>query len=227
MHIVLADPLPLVRSGLQQALSPLSRSVQFIEADDLEALRQVLSEAPKLDLAVVDASLPGSADHHDLCRLAVQRGVKLALTLAVEDAALAVDILGRGAAGVILKRSPGPVILAALQVLLAGGRFISPEVFLSAHFPPDCRACAAGFLAARTGSVPRSRRSDLTPRQRQVMDLMSEGLSNKEIGRRLRLTEGTVKVRVARILDSMDVSSRMKAVAKARQSATKAARDHK
>lgn len=220
MQIIVADSLPMVRSGLRQVLSLLSNSVRFVEAEDAETLRRALSENPKVDIAVVDAALPGSAGVLDLCRLAGQGVPKLALALAEEDVALAISALSHGAVGVILKKSPAPVILAALQVLLAGGRYVAPEIFLNAEAPPDCVACAAGFLRTRV-AASRAKPSDLTPRQRQVMDLMTEGLSNKEIGRRLRLTEGTVKVHVARILATLDVSSRMKAVAKARLSASK------
>ncbi len=227
MQIIIADPLPVIRSGLKQALLPLARSVKFVEADDLQALRQAAAANPGADLAVVDAALPGSGGVHDLCQLAGQSPLRLVLALAGEDTAFAVCALSGGAAGVILKTSLAPVILAALQVVLAGGRYVAPELFLNTTHPPNCIACASGFLDTRATFGTRAKASDLTPRQRQVMDLMVEGLSNKEIGRRLHLTEGTVKVHVARILETLDVSSRMKAVAKARLIATKAGREHK
>jgi DNA-binding NarL/FixJ family response regulator len=215
MRIVVADPLPLVRSGLKQALSPLSLAPEFVEAENAAELHELFSKAAKFDLCIADAALPGAKSIRDLCQLGREGAATLVLTIGDPDAPLAVAALSEGASGVLLKNSSAAVILAATQLLLAGGRYVAPDVFLSSG-PPDCIGCAAGFLGTRSTHPARSRPSDLTARQRQVVDLMAEGLSNKEIARRLRLTEGTVKVHVGRILETLDVSSRMKAVAKAR-----------
>jgi DNA-binding NarL/FixJ family response regulator len=108
-----------------------------------------------------------------------------------------------GACGFISKTSSSRVMLSALRLIMAGGVYLPPAMMV--HGTPDDSRPTIGST------------SFLTPRQREVLELLGQGRSNKEIARALNLTEGTVKLHVTAILKALNVSNRTKAVVVAAQ----------
>jgi DNA-binding NarL/FixJ family response regulator len=217
MEIVIADAMPLVRAGLRVALAPLHEAIDFIEAGDADSLAATLTERRDADLVLTSTDLPGAADLGQLFRAMGDTTAQRVLTVAADDPALAIVALHKGAAGVVLKTSPSTIIRAAVQLVLAGGRYVSPDVFLGADTRPDCVSCARGFLEARATDAKSTAIDDLTARQREVLHLLGEGLSNKEVARQLGLTVGTVKIHVTRILQVLNAPSRARAIVLARR----------
>ena len=104
-------------------------------------------------------------------------------------------VLDRGALGFIPKSSPNRVMLGALQLILSGGRYLPPGLFSAAAMVP-----ASGLDLK------------LTERQRDVLRLIVQGQSNKQICRELGLAEPTVKIHVTAILRALQVTSRAQAI---------------
>ena len=116
-----------------------------------------------------------------------------------DDAESVNKCMEAGASGFVPKSCHSDMFLGAVRTVLDGGMFV-PEV--------------KSVLQGRRGPVfpRRAPDLDLTAGQRRVFDLLVRGLSNREIGDQLGLTEGTVKVHVSHILRSLGVSSRSQAV---------------
>jgi two-component system nitrate/nitrite response regulator NarL len=142
---------------------------------------------------VLDVAMP------DMDGLAVLSNVRsstrvVLLTATATDSQLLTAIL-YGARGFVLKDESADSLLRCIHKVAAGGRWFPSELIdEAANAQPD-------------GATERHDQA-LTSREREVARLVSEGLSNKEVGRRLNVTEGTVKIHLHKIYDKMGVSNR-------------------
>jgi DNA-binding NarL/FixJ family response regulator len=118
---------------------------------------------------------------------------------AVGDPKIMQDVIMGGACAFIPKSAPGQVLINALRVILAGGTYMP-----------------TGIVAALRGGDGTSH-SELTLRQRRVLELLSTGLSNKRIARALDISEITVKAHVTAIFRKLGVSNRVQAGLEARR----------
>lgn len=196
MQILVADDHELIREALRHLLQELDGHTTVIEAVDAESVRRVIASYPQLDLVLLDLKLPGV---NGLDLLTELRGGYPELPIVVlsgtEDAATMHAVLDRGALGFIPKSSPNRVMLGALQLILSGGRYLPPGLFSAAAMVP-----ASGLDLK------------LTERQRDVLRLIVQGQSNKQICRELGLAEPTVKIHVTAILRALQVTSRAQAI---------------
>jgi DNA-binding NarL/FixJ family response regulator len=206
MKILICDDHELFRAGLRLVLARLEESTELIDASSAEETFRVAEAEPDLDLVLMDLGMPGM---DGLSALAVLRDRFPALPVVIvsaserdADVRAAID---RGASGFIPKSSSAPVLLAALRLVLSGGVYVPPLV-LAAPAP------AIGDAPPATDRR-RERAAALTPRQREVLDLMAKGRTNREICDRLGIAEGTVKAHVATILEALDVANRTEAAA--------------
>jgi DNA-binding NarL/FixJ family response regulator len=126
----------------------------------------------------------------------------------VEDVRLALE---QGASGFIPKSAPAPVLLSALQLVMAGGIYI-PPLILAAVAGSEMFVDRAQRMAGQ-GAYP----SKLTDRQCQVLELLVQGKVNKLIARDLGISEGTVKIHLASIYEALRVKNRTEAVIVAQQ----------
>jgi DNA-binding NarL/FixJ family response regulator len=136
--------------------------------------------------------------------------MKILIVTGTEDDDLLLDLLDRGIAGFSPKSSNGAVIEAVLRLVEAGGRYLPPRLADIAASQVDLR----GALAPLLREPPMIYR--LSPRQRDVMQLVSEGYSNKEIAKKLDLAPSTVKTHVSSVLAALGASNRTDAAIKAR-----------
>ncbi len=114
--------------------------------------------------------------------------------------------LSEGADGIIPRDADRGIVLAATRLVLAGGRYLPPEIFA-----PDRDSLDLDPLVDGVAKYP------LTPRQRTVLGLVARGLSNKQIAHELSIAEGTVKLHVNAILKALGVSNRTAAALLARE----------
>jgi DNA-binding NarL/FixJ family response regulator len=232
MKILLADDHALIRAGLRGELATLDAQVEFVEAWDAQTLREMCDRHRDLDLAVIDLTMPGMQREQTIALL---RNAYPSLPLVVlsggDPNIDANAVLHAGAAGYIPKSGMSKVMLQAIRLVLAGGQYLPPQMMRPAAPQPASSLAATNFGAGcsdpavepREGppNVRAARPIDiLSERQRQVFTLLAEGLSNKAIGTRLGISEGTVKTHVATIFDLLNVHNRVSAVAAARALAT-------
>jgi DNA-binding NarL/FixJ family response regulator len=115
------------------------------------------------------------------------------------------DALRAGASGFMLKDSPPEEIAAAVRIVASGESLLAPAV---------TRAVIEEFARQQPAPAPTlpAAFSELTPREREVFDLLARGLSNPEICEQLVISEATAKTHVARILQKLDLRDRVQAV---------------
>ncbi len=204
IRVVIVDDQSLVRAGFRMVLaSQPDIDVVGEAADGAEALRVVAGSRP--DVVVMDVRMPimdGVEATRRLCTGAAGGPRVLVLTTFDTDAD-AFAALQAGASGFLLKNVPPEELLAAIRVVAGGEAVVAPRITrrLLDRF--------AGQLAPRPdgGGV-----AQLTDREREVLLLVAQGLSNAEIADRLFVAETTVKTHVGRILTKLGLRDRVQAV---------------
>ena len=193
IRVILVDDHPVVRDGLANIVNQQKDMRVVAEADDGDAAI-ALYEEQRPDVMVLDLRMPRRdgvsvveevLDRHPKARL-------LIMTTYDGDEDI-FKSLSRGAKGYLLKDAPRQEILAAIRAVAADQPYTS------------------GAIAAK--ALQRLARPSLTQRELDVLQQLAEGRSNKDIGRRLKITEGTAKTHVKAILTKLDAISRTEAVA--------------
>jgi DNA-binding NarL/FixJ family response regulator len=209
IRVFLVDDHELVRRGIRDLLESQGDIVVIGEAGlAAEAVGRVLATRP--DVAVLDGRLPDGSGI-DVCREVRSADPSIAvliLTSYDDDDALFAAILA-GAAGYVLKQVRGDDLVQAIRHVAAGQSMLDPAV--------TERVMAALRDRPRTDA----RMQRLTPKEEEVLDLVADGLTNRQIAARLGLAEKTVKNYVSILLGKLGVESRTQAaVLAARRSVT-------
>lgn len=209
MHILLVDDHTLFREAVLHVLRQFDERAVVIEAAAAEEALRLATHYQELDLILLDLAMPGARGLSALLQLRAARPTVPLVVLSASEAPADVrQALAAGAAGYIPKSSSIHTLISALRLIMAG------EVYLPSHLLVSLAAPFEQPPAEDAAKQPPDS-GELTPRQRQVLRLMGEGLSNKMIARRLNLAEGTVKLHVAAILRALDTDSRVQAVLEA------------
>ncbi len=215
MKILIADDHALFREGLHYTLKALDKDVEILEAGNGSQAIQMVRHYPDLDLVLMDLDMPGLDGYHGLTQLRQNYPeLPVVIVTASEYEQDMIRVMKCGASGYI------PKSMTSKDMLEAIGKILNGDVFV-----PDL-SVTSGTFHIRQGTEQNSQASipppthdnfQLTPRQREVLLLMCEGLSNKSIANQLGMAEGTVKIHVTAILKSMNAGNRTQAVIMARE----------
>jgi DNA-binding NarL/FixJ family response regulator len=171
-----------------------------------EALVKGPAFAP--DVVLMDIHLPGISGIETTARLKAQLPKLLVIMLTVyRDHDKIFDALKAGACGYLLKRTSPAEVRRAILDVLEGGAPMSAEI---------ARRVVEAFHRPLQPSTGSSEAAHLSKREKEILDLLSQGLANKEIADRLGLSTETVRVHLKRIYDKLHVHSRMEAAIKYR-----------
>ncbi len=207
--VVVADDHELFRSALAQVLRREFKVRTIIEAKSLAEAVEALERASDVALVSIDLAMPGMDGAASLQRIrAAFPSVRLVVVTGSERREDVLLTLGAGAHGFIPKTYGICEIAAALRVVLKDKIFVPPaiaEIGVDAILPQAAPPVAA--LEQKAGRI------NLSPRQSDVLNLMMQGKSNKEIARGLGLAEGTVKVHVAALFRALGAHNRVSAIA--------------
>lgn len=204
MKILIADDHALFREGLRYVLARLGDDeVEVFQAKDGAEALALVAGHPDLDLILLDLAMPGMDGFAGLRALRARiPSVPVVILAASEEPADIRLALDGGAMGFIPKSSTSEVMLTALRLVLAGGVYLPPA------FLERSRTGKGGIVSA----TPTLEKLGLTARQFDVLRLLGQGKSNKEIAQALALAEGTVKLHVSAILKALDAVNRTQAV---------------
>ncbi len=208
MKILLVDDHSLFREGMRYVLQQLQEQVEISEASNFpDALKQAELN-PDLDLALVDLNMPGSEGAISI-KFFHQRFPHIpVVVVSGEDSREKMEkVMSYGAMGFVCKSSTAPVMLSALNLVLAGGVYVPPQMLQQQHSTLEAREPER--LDKRS---LHTNEYGLTARQMQVLGHLAQGLSNKQIAKAVDLAEGTVKIHVAAVYQVLRVNSRMEAV---------------
>ena len=195
--VMIADHHPVVLQGLTNILGAASGfKVVACCSDGTDCIEAIRSLVP--DIAIIDISMPGLTG---LEILAIANSESLStrlvfFTASVEDCELVISAEA-GAYGVILKDVAPEILVQSLRQVADGQRLLP-------LLPSDQTVPREQRNVAMTENVL----TVLTDRERQIMRLVSEGLSNKEIGRRLNISDGTIKQHLHHIYQKLEISNR-------------------
>lgn len=201
VRIALCDDQALVLRGLSSLLTDLGIEIA-LECSDAERLLAALPQRP-VDLIVSDIRMPGLGGI-GLIRALRERGdaTPVILLTTFDDPTLMMQAVEAGAQGFLLKDASPEDLKAAIQRVAAGETLLQP-------------VSLGPVRAAWTGDAATDSGVRLTERERSVLRLVAGGYSNKEIGRSLHLSEGTVKNYISELLVKLDCRDRTHAVLKA------------
>jgi len=217
MQILIADDHALVRQGLRQLLADdqlglpnALGDLSFLEADGFDAALEVLA-TKGADLLLIDLSMPGMAGANSLRALReAHPNTKIVVITGWEDRATMLDCLGAGVHGYVPKSFATDQIVKAIEVILGGGVYVPSEI---ANLNGTETVNGSG-KDKPIGSMPTvAGLARFTKRQLDVLQLLGQGRSTKEIARVLELSEGTVKVHLAAIYRGLNARNRTEAVA--------------
>jgi two-component system nitrate/nitrite response regulator NarL len=195
--VIVADDHPVVLHGLVSLLS-IEPGFRVLAAcpDGATALEAIRKHVP--DIALLDIKMPRLSGLEVLARISKEGlPTKTVFLTATASDRHVLAAITRRAPGLLLKETAADALVECLRTVAAGRRWIPPEVMQTALSDELQR------LAVLT-PVLRS----LTSRERQVMDLVADGLCNKEVAQQLALTEGTVKIHLHSIFQKTGISNR-------------------
>ncbi len=209
IRILLADDHPVVRDGLVAILNTQPDFNVVGEADSgSEAIRQTLERKP--DVLLLDLEMPDQDGVQVIEHLQASGAqVKTLLFTAYDSDERILTALKLGANGYILKGAPREEVFNAIRVIASGGSLLEPVTALK--------------LIRKTSQMdqpesPRFINEPLTEREYDVLVCMAQGMTNKEIARRLGIAERTVKFHISAILAKLGAGNRTEAVRVAAQS---------
>lgn len=201
LKILVVDDHALVREGLRQVLKGLDEQVEVLEAPHCGRAFELAALHPDLDLVLLDYHLPDmnglealevfGRDHPELPIVMLSGSINPRVMR---------QVLAKGAAGFLTKSGLSQELLAALRLVLAGQVYMPPDLTLEPAMVDHEEAGAA--------DAP----PQLTPRQEEVLALLLDGRSNKEISLKLELADETTKNHVTAILRAFGVKTRIQAV---------------
>jgi DNA-binding NarL/FixJ family response regulator len=206
IRILLVEDQTLIREGLEKLLS-LTEDISVVSRarDGKEALEKLRESDP--DVILLDVRMPRMNGIEFLQSLqeAGDATPTILLTTFDDDTAL-LNGIRLGAKGYLLKDVSLARLTEAIRLVARGGTMISPVV---------TERLLRGLKNAPLTALPNYGEEPLTPRETEILRLMTGGYSNREIASALKLTEGTVKNHVSNILGKLGVRDRTRAVLKA------------
>jgi DNA-binding NarL/FixJ family response regulator len=197
VRCLVADDHPAILSAVTDFLQEEGIDVVAQARDGQEALAKIESVQP--DVAIVDLQMPGLTGI-ELARKVTEARLPTGIVLYTGhgDRALLTEAVDVGARGYVLKEAPLPDLLRAIATVAEGGTYVDPVL--------------AGALAAPGAA---DKLPALTQREREVLRLLADGLTNEEVGKRLFIAPDTVRTHVRKAMRRLDADTRTQAVATA------------
>lgn len=217
MKFLIADDHELFLQGLEFILRKEYTNAQIVSTNSYTGIFDILRQHTDFDLIITDLAMPGSnwldaiAKMHEICS-----ETPIIIISAVFDREVLQKTFDIGVSGYISKSFPNSVIIGAINLVLAGGIYIPPEVLkMSQHLTPEPVQELLNGLEDTKNVKKKEKIKGVTPRQLEVLQCLAEGMSNKQIAYKLGLSEGTVKIHITLLMKALDVSNRVLAVREA------------
>jgi DNA-binding NarL/FixJ family response regulator len=207
--VLTVDEHPLMRSALREVLHAIAQDIELIEASNPEEGLASVGRRPHIDLIVLDLNF---SRHNGLVFVERYRAAAPAVPLVIltmhEDAPTLKQALACGAAGIIPKTHSARLVQRAIELVMEGGVYL----------PPDFTRQLAAEETGVAGRPAEKRKEPfpMSEQQLKILGLVANGLSNKEIARKLGLASSTVKNQLTVVFDRLGVSNRTQAAISAR-----------
>jgi len=191
MKILSIDDHVLIRQGLKFILQELAENVRYTAASHYAEAKQLISQSTDYDLLLLDIALPDINGFEALDKLIqLLPTTPIIILSAQEDSEIIQQAIAKGAQGYIPKSYNSEQMLESIQQVLNGETFIPHELLITEKILPLVK---------------------LTNRQQQVLNLLAEGKSNKELAQLLNISLNTVNIHVTQIFKILGVHNRTEA----------------
>ena len=204
IRTLVADDQQVVREGFAALLgTQKDMTVVASAADGAEAV--ALSAEHRPDVVLMDVRMPVMDGIEATRRIAAatDNGPRILILTTFDLDDYVYDALQAGASGFLLKDAPAEALFEAVRVIAGGEALLAPAI---------TRRLIAEFARLRPRQVRPEALSELTPRETEILGLVAEGLSNREIAERLVLSDETVKTHVSHVLRKLGLRDRAQAV---------------
>ncbi|MDE1993708.1 MAG: response regulator transcription factor [Rhizobiaceae bacterium] len=208
IRVAIVDDHPIFRAGLSRSLTDEPEFAVVGEgATAAEALTLFNEHRP--DALLLDLSMPGGGHSALRSILASDPDAAVIVLTASEDEADLFEALKEGAKGYVLKGVSASALASVVRNVVAGESYVSPS--LAARILTEMRSEATASPAVSAPHPHDEALASLTPREEQILELVADGNSNKEVARRLGLQEKTIKHNMTRILQKLKARNRTEA----------------
>lgn len=203
IRVLIADDHGVLRDGIRALLSLYDDMEVVGEAEDgLEAVEKTEKLQP--DVVLMDLAMPRLGGLEATLELRRRKmPTKVLVLTQYDDKEYAFPLLEAGAAGYIPKKAVGTDLVLAIRAVHSGQSFLYPSV---------AKAVVDRYLQLKGGKRPKSRYDQLTDREKEILKLLAEGRSNKEIAELLCLSVKTVMTHRANIMEKLDLHNRTELV---------------
>lgn len=216
MKVLVADDHELFLTGLSLIIKDCYQDWDIISAKNYNDIFTLIEEHKNFDLILTDLAMPGAQWLEAINNIhQMLPETPIIILSAVFDKEVVHKTIEIGAAGYIPKTSSNTIILGAINLVLSGGVYIPPELLHNSNNNEFNLLKQIDNASSEQNVEDTENLNLLSPRQIDVIKLMSKGKSNKQIAYELGLTEGTVKLHVTAILKILNVYNRTGAVVKA------------
>ena len=191
IRILIADDHAMVRDGLATIIG-FEKDFEVVgeAVDGTSAVKKAKSLSP--DLVLMDLMMPGMGGTEATAEILKARPeTKVLVLTSFGSAAELTDVFGNGAAGAITKTMSGEALVKAIRDVMSGKRVVAPEI---------------------ETALKDSALIGLSPRQKQMVDSLTRGLTNKDISRQFGISLATVKLHLSEVFRKLDVANRSEAV---------------
>lgn len=200
-RFLIIDDHPLFREALLSAISLAFADATAVEARSINEALAALAENPAFDLALLDLNMPGTRGFEGLLELRTQHPrLPVVVVSGHEEARIITEALSYGVAGFIPKSAKKAELAAAITDVMNG----------SVHVPHGYDTPQNGNHDTKSELIAKI--ASLTPQQVRVLQMIKQGLLNKQIAYELKVGETTIKAHVSEILRKLNVFSRTQAV---------------
>ncbi len=199
MKVLITDEQSLFRDGLSLRLKQINPNIDILQAANLLEMQKVLSKNTDIDLLILDIDLAEPNTIETINKIkTTSPTTKIVAISTSEDTRNIRKILSNGVKGYIPKKSDSNILSGAFKLILDGGTYI-PLAMLENN-------------TENKNINPNPLKRNLTHRQSQVLDLIAQGKSNKQIAYDMGVSEATVKLHINALLRSLKVNNRTQAV---------------
>lgn len=197
IRIIVVDDHPLFRAGVTQSLA-LDPAITVVAEGSSGSQALELVERHEPDVILLDISMPGNGIAAAAAITARERPPRILMLTGSDDGHDVMRAIEAGAAGYVLKGIGANDLVAVVKSIASGESFVSPSLSLN-------------LLTRLSGKAEMDPLARLTPQEFRIIELVAQGLSNREIGDKLDIHEKTVKFHVTNILRKLKVRNRVEA----------------
>ena len=211
IRIIVADDRRLCRECLRLLIETIDPRLDVVEAHDVDEIGPLLGENGGRSVVLYNLVITDGQGIEFVETLSGSIGnMPLVVMCDVEDGDVMRGCLERGARAFLPSTTPGPLLVAILHLVIAGGTYAPPTLVLDIP--------SAGRRTKKTAEAKAGREEviaehfpSLTPRQRHVLGMLSQGMSNRDIAASLSMCENTVKAHVKQVMRKLQADNRTQA----------------